>query len=59
MRDGLLIGTARPIHLGGRSHVWEIRMVDEKQRLVCISRLTMAVLEQAQRLQQPPPGTRS
>ena len=43
--DGWVIGTARALHLGRRSHVWEIRIVDERDRLVCISRLTMAVLE--------------
>ncbi len=42
---GFVIGTARPIHIGKRSHVWEIRIVDEQERLVCISRITMAVLE--------------
>lgn len=43
--DGWVIGTARPYHIGKRSHVWEIRIVDERQKLVCISRLTMAVLD--------------
>jgi 1,4-dihydroxy-2-naphthoyl-CoA hydrolase len=43
--DGFVIGTARPLHLGRRSHVWEIRITDEQDRLVCISRLTMFVLE--------------
>jgi 1,4-dihydroxy-2-naphthoyl-CoA hydrolase len=43
--SGFVIGTARPIHLGRRSHVWEIRITDERDKLVCISRLTMAVLE--------------
>jgi 1,4-dihydroxy-2-naphthoyl-CoA hydrolase len=43
--SGFVIGTARPVHLGRRSHVWEIRITDEKDKLVCISRLTMAVLE--------------
>jgi 1,4-dihydroxy-2-naphthoyl-CoA hydrolase len=43
--DGFVIGTARPLHLGKRSHVWEIRIADEQERLVCISRLTMAVLD--------------
>ena|ERR1044071_1205228 len=42
---GWVIGTARPLHLGRRSQVWEIRIVDERDRLVCISRLTMAVVE--------------
>jgi len=33
------------VHLGGRSHVWGIEIVNEAGALVCISRLTMAVLE--------------
>jgi uncharacterized protein (TIGR00369 family) len=40
-----VIGTTRPVHIGKRSHVWEIRIVDEQDRLVCISRITMAVIE--------------
>ncbi|HWK74516.1 MAG TPA: hotdog fold thioesterase [Povalibacter sp.] len=44
--NGYVIGTARPLHIGRRSHVWEIRIEDEQNRLVCISRLTMAVIEQ-------------
>ena len=43
--DGWVIGTARPVHIGRRSHVWEIRITDEQERLVCISRITMFVLE--------------
>lgn len=43
--EGFVFGTARPIHLGRRSHVWEIRITDEQERLVCISRLTMFVLD--------------
>jgi 1,4-dihydroxy-2-naphthoyl-CoA hydrolase len=43
--SGFVIGTARPIHIGRRSHVWEIRITDERDKLVCISRLTMAVIE--------------
>jgi 1,4-dihydroxy-2-naphthoyl-CoA hydrolase len=44
-RGGRVTGTARPIHLGKRSHVWDIRIEDEQGRLVCISRLTVSVLE--------------
>lgn len=44
-RSGRVTGTARPIHLGSRSQVWEIRIEDEAGRLVCISRLTMSVIE--------------
>lgn len=43
--DGLVIGTARAIHLGARSQVWGIEIRDPRERLVCISRLTMAVVE--------------
>jgi len=46
VRDGHVIGTARPVHLGGRSQVWGIEIRDEGGRLVCVSRLTLAVLDQ-------------
>jgi len=45
VRSGRVTGTARPIHVGGRSQVWEIRIEDDKGRLACISRLTLAVVE--------------
>lgn len=44
-RNGFVVGTARPLHLGRRSHVWDIRIVDEQQRLVCVSRITVSVLD--------------
>lgn len=43
-KEGLVTATARPLHLGATSHVWDIRICDEQERLVCISRLTVAVL---------------
>jgi 1,4-dihydroxy-2-naphthoyl-CoA hydrolase len=42
--SGLVIGTARALHLGRATQVWEIRIEDERQKLVCISRLTLAVV---------------
>lgn len=42
--SGWVFGTARPLHLGKSTHIWEVRIVDEQDRLVCISRVTMAVL---------------
>lgn len=45
LSGGMVHGTARPLHLGGRTQVWEIRMTDERERLVCVSRLTIAVLD--------------
>ena len=43
-RSGYVKGVARPLHLGGSTQVWSIEIKDEKEKLVCISRLTMAVL---------------
>jgi 1,4-dihydroxy-2-naphthoyl-CoA hydrolase len=42
---GYVHGTARPIHLGGRIHVWEIKIEDDNQKLVCISRLTIMLVD--------------
>jgi 1,4-dihydroxy-2-naphthoyl-CoA hydrolase len=43
--EGLVSGVARPFHLGSRSQVWNIEIRDPKERLVCISRLTVAVVQ--------------
>jgi 1,4-dihydroxy-2-naphthoyl-CoA hydrolase len=43
-RTGLVTGTARPAHLGGRTQVWVIDIVNAAGRLVCTSRLTVAVV---------------
>ncbi len=43
-KDGWVIGIARPIHIGGKTQVWEIKIHDEKDNLLNISRLTMMVL---------------
>jgi len=43
-KGGMVTATARPLHLGRTTHVWEIKLVDEKERLVCVSRLTMAII---------------
>jgi 1,4-dihydroxy-2-naphthoyl-CoA hydrolase len=44
-RSGLVTGTARAVHVGGRTQVWSIDIVNESQKLVCISRITMAVIK--------------
>ncbi len=51
--SGWVTGTARPVHLGRSTQVWEVRLTDESQRLVCISRVTMAVLATANRYGNP------
>ncbi len=43
--SGIVTATARPYHIGKRTHVWGIEIRDEQQRLVCVSRLTMAVVD--------------
>ena len=48
--QGTVTATARPFHIGSRSHVWGIEIRDERDRLVCVSRLTMAVVDR-----RPPP----
>lgn len=45
VRTGVVKGTTRPIHVGRKTQVWEVRIVNEKEQLVCVSRITMAVLE--------------
>jgi len=47
-KTGIVKGVARPLHLGASTQVWSIEIRDEKQNLVCISRLTMAVLNKAE-----------
>jgi len=42
--EGNVIGTARPLHIGRSTQVWEIRIEDERGKLVCISRLTLAIV---------------
>ncbi len=54
--SGWVIGTARPVHLGRSTHIWEVRITDEPGRLVCISRVTMAVLDMATRYGKPAGG---
>lgn len=45
VRSGWVTATATPFHLGATSHVWDIRIKDEAEKLVCVSRLTVAVLK--------------
>lgn len=45
VRSGLVTGVAKPVHIGASSQVWEIKIYDEREKLVCISRLTVAVLK--------------
>jgi len=43
--EGKVTGIAMPIHIGSTTQVWDIKIYNEKEKLVCISRLTVAVLK--------------
>lgn len=45
VRSGRVYGTAKPIHLGNKTQVWEVKILNENKELTCISRVTMAVIE--------------
>ena len=44
VRSGWVYGRCTPIHTGRTTHVWDIRVTDEEGKLVCVSRLTIAVI---------------
>ena len=48
VREGFVTGIARPVHLGKTTHVWDIRITDEREKLLCISRLTVAIIKKLQ-----------
>ena len=41
--DGIVTATATPIHIGKTTHVWDVRIIDEDERPVCVSRCTLAI----------------
>ena len=43
--QGIVTGTARPLHIGRKTQVWDIRIEDARGKLCCVSRLTLAVIE--------------
>ena len=44
VREGTVTGTARALHIGRSTQVWEIRIENEAGKLVCVSRITLAVV---------------
>ena len=48
VRSGLVTGITTPIHIGASTHVWDIKIFDEREKLICISRLTVAILKKPQ-----------
>lgn len=45
VRQGYVTGITKPIHVGRKTQVWEIRISNELNELVCVSRITLAVLD--------------
>jgi 1,4-dihydroxy-2-naphthoyl-CoA hydrolase len=45
VKEGFVYATAIPLHIGGSTHVWDIQILDEHDKLVCVCRLTMAILQ--------------
>lgn len=45
IRSGQVKGVAKPIHIGRSTHVWAVDISDEEDKLVCTSRITMAIIE--------------
>jgi 1,4-dihydroxy-2-naphthoyl-CoA hydrolase len=45
VKDGYVIGKATPLHIGASTHVWEIKITTPDNKLVCVSRLTVAILQ--------------
>jgi 1,4-dihydroxy-2-naphthoyl-CoA hydrolase len=44
-RSGYVTATCTPLHIGASTHVWDIKIIDDKEKLICISRLTVAILK--------------
>jgi 1,4-dihydroxy-2-naphthoyl-CoA hydrolase len=44
VKDGTVIATATRLHIGSSTHVWDIKIHDENKKLICVSRLTVAIL---------------
>ncbi|GHE40495.1 hotdog fold thioesterase [Sphingobacterium griseoflavum] len=45
VREGMLLATCKALHLGKQSHVWDIKIRNEAEQLICVSRLTVAIIE--------------
>jgi 1,4-dihydroxy-2-naphthoyl-CoA hydrolase len=43
--NGWVIGVAKPIHIGNSTQIWEIKIYNEQDKLICISRLTVAIID--------------
>lgn len=44
VKSGFVTGICKPIHIGGKTHVWDIRLYDDRGKMNCVSRLTVAIV---------------
>lgn len=44
IKEGYVTGVCTPLHIGATTHVWDIKIYDEKERLTCVSRLTVVII---------------
>lgn len=44
VKSGFVTGICSPIHIGGKTHVWDIKLYDERGKMTCVSRLTVAII---------------
>ena len=44
VKNGYVTGTVTPLHIGASTHVWDIKIHDEREKLICVSRLTVAIM---------------
>lgn len=45
VKKGYVTATCKPLHIGASTHVWDIKINDDREKLVCVSRLTVAILK--------------
>jgi len=44
VKSGFVTGICKPIHIGGKTHVWDIKLYDDRGKMNCVSRLTVAII---------------
>jgi 1,4-dihydroxy-2-naphthoyl-CoA hydrolase len=44
VKSGFVTGICTPIHIGGKTHVWDIKLYDDRGKMTCVSRLTVAII---------------
>jgi 1,4-dihydroxy-2-naphthoyl-CoA hydrolase len=45
VKQGIVTGIAKPVHIGATTQIWDIRIYDEREKIICISRLTVAIIK--------------